>query len=123
LPSYLIEILWGKTDRKTSIFGWKRRKTDQLNKCFRLKRIAAAQEYGTGRGTGPASDPLPGTGNTAPPAVAIQLLQANQKASEKSPERIDKEIVFAKTDRLNNVIAGRNEGNSILRYWDGTNIR
>jgi hypothetical protein len=38
------KLFWKKTDRKTTIFSWKTPKNDRLNKYFRLKRIAAAQE-------------------------------------------------------------------------------
>jgi hypothetical protein len=74
----------------------KRRKTDRLNKYFRLKRIAAAQKNRRhappGRGPGHASAPLPGAGNAAqepPAASSLQLLQASLKASKTSPERIN----------------------------------
>ncbi len=94
LPSFLINYFGQK--RIGEHYVWqKSRKTDRLNKYFRLKRIAAAQKNRRhappGRGPGPASAPLPGAGNGAqePPAEALQLLQASQKASKTSPERID----------------------------------
>ena len=109
LPSFLIKYFGHKRIGKPLFLAKKCRKTDRLNKYFRLKRIAAAQKNRRhappGRGPGPPSAPLPGVGNAAqePPAEALQLLQASQKASKTSPERIDLTNVFRQNELIKEI--------------------